>query len=47
MQEFLRDRSKVQRLVELFDPFVRAIDGFSGERMSMRVRKTFQSFNFV
>lgn len=35
--EYLRDRSKVQRLVELFDPVVRALDGFSGERVSMRV----------
>lgn len=35
--EFLRDRSKVQRLVELFDPVVRAIDGIAGEKVSMRV----------
>ncbi|MED6137211.1 hypothetical protein PIB30_062948 [Stylosanthes scabra] len=35
--EFLRDRSKVQRLVELFDPVVRAVDGIAGERVSMRV----------
>ncbi|CAK8576918.1 unnamed protein product [Lathyrus sativus] len=35
--EFLRDRSKVQRMVELFDPVVRVIDGFAGERVSMRV----------
>ncbi|CAI8617230.1 unnamed protein product [Vicia faba] len=35
--EFLRDRSKVQRMVELFDPVVRAVDGFAGERVSMRV----------
>ncbi|XP_004505659.1 uncharacterized protein [Cicer arietinum] len=35
--EYLRDRSKVQRLVELFDPVVRATDGFAGERVSMRV----------
>ncbi|AES89507.2 putative carboxynorspermidine synthase [Medicago truncatula] len=35
--EYLRDRSKVQRLVELFDPVVRAVDGFAGERVSMRV----------
>ncbi|KAJ7959720.1 Saccharopine dehydrogenase [Quillaja saponaria] len=35
--EFLRDRSKVQQLVQLFDPWVRAIDGIAGERMSMRV----------
>lgn len=33
----LRDKTKVQRLVQLFDPFVRAIDGISGERVSMRV----------
>lgn len=39
MQEFLRDRSKVQRMVELFDPVVRVIDGFAGERVSMRVRR--------
>uniref|UniRef100_A0A5B7AYT3 Saccharopine dehydrogenase NADP binding domain-containing protein n=1 Tax=Davidia involucrata TaxID=16924 RepID=A0A5B7AYT3_DAVIN len=35
--EFLRDRSKVQQLVQLFDPLVRAVDGISGERVSMRV----------
>ncbi|KAK9274323.1 hypothetical protein L1049_019137 [Liquidambar formosana] len=35
--EFLRDRSKVQQLVELFDPVVRAVDGIAGERVSMRV----------
>ncbi|KAL2941974.1 Carboxynorspermidine synthase [Bienertia sinuspersici] len=35
--EFLRDRKKVQQLVELFDPVVRAVDGISGERVSMRV----------
>lgn len=38
MQEFLRDRNKVQSLVQLFDPAVRAMDGISGERVSMRVR---------
>ncbi|XP_061362439.1 uncharacterized protein LOC133306173 isoform X3 [Gastrolobium bilobum] len=35
--EFLRDRNRVGRLVELFDPVVRAIDGIAGERVSMRV----------
>ncbi|XP_058226885.1 uncharacterized protein LOC131335326 isoform X4 [Rhododendron vialii] len=35
--EFLRDRSKVQKLVELFDPVVRAVDEIAGERVSMRV----------
>ncbi|RVX20413.1 hypothetical protein CK203_004594 [Vitis vinifera] len=35
--EFLRDRSKVQELVQLFDPIVRAMDGIAGERVSMRV----------
>ncbi|KAI4306741.1 hypothetical protein L6164_029994 [Bauhinia variegata] len=35
--EFLRDRSKVQNMVQLFDPVVRAIDGISGERVSMRI----------
>ncbi|KAI7992258.1 Carboxynorspermidine synthase [Camellia lanceoleosa] len=35
--EFLRDRSKVQNLVEQFDPVVRAVDGIAGERVSMRV----------
>lgn len=35
--EYFRDRSKVQNLVQLFDPFVRAFDGLSGERVSMRV----------
>lgn len=35
--EFLKDRNKVQKLVELSDPIVRAIDRFTGELMSMRV----------
>ncbi|XP_016580006.1 uncharacterized protein LOC107877795 isoform X1 [Capsicum annuum] len=35
--EFLRDRSKVQQLVQLFDPVVRAVDGTAGEAVSMRV----------
>ncbi|KAA8549813.1 hypothetical protein F0562_001497 [Nyssa sinensis] len=35
--EFLRDRNKVQQLVQLFDPLVRAVDGIAGERVSMRV----------
>ncbi|KAL5567079.1 hypothetical protein UlMin_030243 [Ulmus minor] len=35
--EFLRDRSKVQELVRMFDPVVRAVDGIAGERVSMRV----------
>ncbi|KAL5567077.1 hypothetical protein UlMin_030241 [Ulmus minor] len=35
--EFLRDKSKVQELVQMFDPIVRAVDGIAGERMSMRV----------
>lgn len=35
--EFLRDRNKVQNLVKLFDPLVRAVDGIAGERVSMRV----------
>nr|GMD71457.1 uncharacterized protein LOC109154522 [Ipomoea batatas] len=36
-QEFLRDRSKVQQLVQLFDPLVRAVDQISGECVSIRV----------
>ncbi|KAF8395795.1 hypothetical protein HHK36_019749 [Tetracentron sinense] len=36
-EEFLRDKSKVQQLVQAFDPLVRAIDGIAGERVSMRV----------
>ncbi|KAI4386236.1 hypothetical protein MLD38_004184 [Melastoma candidum] len=36
-REYLRDRSKVQQLVQLFDPIVRAIDGIAGERVSIRV----------
>uniref|UniRef100_A0A7N2KMS5 Saccharopine dehydrogenase NADP binding domain-containing protein n=1 Tax=Quercus lobata TaxID=97700 RepID=A0A7N2KMS5_QUELO len=36
--EFLRDRSKVQELVQLFDPVVRSVDKVAGERVSMRVR---------
>lgn len=39
IQEFLRDRNKVGRMVELFDPVVRAVDGIAGERVSMRVRR--------
>lgn len=35
--EYLRDRSKVQQLVQWFDPLVRAVDGIAGERVSMRV----------
>ncbi|XP_052185714.1 uncharacterized protein LOC127797153 isoform X2 [Diospyros lotus] len=35
--EFLRDRSKVQKLVQLFDPLVRTVDAIAGERVSMRV----------
>ncbi|WVZ54574.1 hypothetical protein U9M48_005351 [Paspalum notatum var. saurae] len=35
--EFLRDRNKVQKLVESVDPLVRAVDGIAGERVSMRV----------
>ncbi|KAL9248348.1 hypothetical protein vseg_021680 [Gypsophila vaccaria] len=35
--EFLKDKSKVQQLVDLFDPVVRAVDGIAGERVSMRV----------
>ncbi|KAK6119739.1 hypothetical protein DH2020_046517 [Rehmannia glutinosa] len=35
--ETLRDRSKVQQLVQSFDPLVRAVDEFTGEKVSMRV----------
>ncbi|XP_044478860.1 uncharacterized protein LOC123225048 [Mangifera indica] len=35
--EYLRDRNKVQQLVQLFDPVVRAFDKIAGERVSMRV----------
>ncbi|KAI5673725.1 hypothetical protein M9H77_14089 [Catharanthus roseus] len=35
--EFLQDRGKVQKLVKLFDPLVRAVDAFAGEKVSMRV----------
>ncbi|KAG0528651.1 hypothetical protein BDA96_05G029900 [Sorghum bicolor] len=35
--EFLRDRNKVQKLVQSVDPLVRAVDGIAGERVSMRV----------
>ncbi|KAL2329198.1 hypothetical protein Fmac_022625 [Flemingia macrophylla] len=35
--EFLRDRNRVRSLVQLFDPFVRALDVLAGERVSMRV----------
>nr|CAB3490870.1 unnamed protein product [Digitaria exilis] len=37
LYEFLRDRNKVQKLVESVDPLVRAIDGIAGERVSIRV----------
>ncbi|XP_077252955.1 saccharopine dehydrogenase isoform X2 [Tasmannia lanceolata] len=36
-KEILRDKSKVQKLVQMFDPVVRAFDGIAGERVSMRV----------
>ncbi|KAL4204251.1 hypothetical protein AMTRI_Chr01g131190 [Amborella trichopoda] len=36
-KEILRERSKVQQLVRVFDPIVRVFDGIAGERMSMRV----------
>ncbi|KAJ8449433.1 hypothetical protein Cgig2_002230 [Carnegiea gigantea] len=36
-QEFLRDRSKVQHLVDFFNPIVRVVDGIAGEHVSMRV----------
>ncbi|URD77328.1 Saccharopine dehydrogenase [Musa troglodytarum] len=35
--EILRDRSKVQQLVQIFNPLVRAIDGIAGERVAIRV----------
>ncbi|XP_008786887.2 uncharacterized protein LOC103705067 isoform X2 [Phoenix dactylifera] len=35
--DILRDKSKVQTLAQLFDPFVRAIDGIAGQRVSIRV----------
>ncbi|RLN00626.1 hypothetical protein C2845_PM06G14890 [Panicum miliaceum] len=35
--ELLRDKSKVQKLVESIDPLVRAVDGIAGERVSMRI----------
>ncbi|KAK6164108.1 hypothetical protein DH2020_000972 [Rehmannia glutinosa] len=37
LYETLRDRSKVQQLVQSFDPLVRAVDEFTGEKVSMRV----------
>ncbi|XP_068660798.1 uncharacterized protein [Aristolochia californica] len=36
-EEFLRDKSKVQQLVQILDPLVRAFDGIAGERVSLRV----------
>jgi hypothetical protein len=33
----LRDRNKVQKLVQSVDPLVRAVDGIAGEHVSMRV----------
>ncbi|KAG8089108.1 hypothetical protein GUJ93_ZPchr0011g28151 [Zizania palustris] len=35
--EYLRDKNKVTKLVEFVDPFVRAIDGIAGERVSIRI----------
>ncbi|KAJ3681061.1 hypothetical protein LUZ60_015550 [Juncus effusus] len=32
-----KDKNKVSKLVELLDPLVRAVDGFAGQRVSMRV----------
>ena len=40
LQDVLRDTSKVQQLVKLFAPLVRAVDGFAGERVSMRVNNS-------
>ncbi|XP_066340858.1 uncharacterized protein [Miscanthus floridulus] len=37
LTEFLRDRNKVQKLVQSVDPLVRTVDGIAGERVSMRV----------
>lgn len=37
VQEFLKDQKKVQTLVQWSDPLVRALDGYAGERVSMRV----------
>ncbi|KAJ0838416.1 putative cupredoxin [Helianthus annuus] len=34
---FLRDRSRVQEMVRLFNSVVRVIDGYATERVSMRV----------
>ncbi|MCO5552918.1 hypothetical protein L7F22_006437 [Adiantum nelumboides] len=34
---FLKDRTKVEKLVKLSNPLVRAVDGLVGERVSMRV----------
>nr|CBX25274.1 hypothetical_protein [Oryza brachyantha] len=42
--EFLRDKNKVLKLVKFVDPFVRAIDGIAGERVSMRVSNYFFLF---
>ncbi|KAJ7298019.1 hypothetical protein O6H91_Y021600 [Diphasiastrum complanatum] len=36
-KDFLADRNKVATLVKLSDPWVRAVDGIVGERVSMRV----------
>ncbi|KAL6906058.1 hypothetical protein ACP4OV_003659 [Aristida adscensionis] len=35
--EYLKDKNKVPKLVEVVDPFVRAIDGIAGQCVSMRV----------
>ncbi|PIN05637.1 Saccharopine dehydrogenase (NADP(+), L-glutamate-forming) [Handroanthus impetiginosus] len=35
--EALRDRRKAHQLVQLLDPLVRAVDGFTGETVSIRV----------
>lgn len=37
MQDILQDQQKVQGLVQLSDIAVRAVDGFAGEKVSMRV----------
>ncbi|KAI3822494.1 hypothetical protein L1987_10084 [Smallanthus sonchifolius] len=34
--EVLRDRNRVQEMVRLFDPVVRVMDGYAGERVSLR-----------
>uniref|UniRef100_A0A0V0GU64 Putative ovule protein n=1 Tax=Solanum chacoense TaxID=4108 RepID=A0A0V0GU64_SOLCH len=45
--DFLRNRSKVQQLVQLFHPVIRAFARTAGEAVSMPVRRLLIIFSLV